>query len=829
MRRWLVVLAVGVVALAIAAWRLLGALDEPAEATGAGPTSIGSGSSASPSTSTSGAAKGSNAGVRAVVPAGVVTVRGTVRDSSRRAVGNARVCHRSRFVGVRAMGSARVGATGVTNPDERDCTTTAADGTYSLANVPTTATVIIASAARLAPKPESVVALVDGETRTVDFVLSENAARLAGSVRDLAGAPIEGARVWTEGTFAHTRANGAFELWVERGPVYVAVSARGFASTDRSTLAPATTDFALEPEGTITGTVVDASGTPVSDARVRAGTASTMSAADGTFVLVGLASHSYEVSARAVGAAGEVSPVMVGLGQHVTGVVVRVGEAFQVAITVRHADKTPCSDAVASIYGDEGPIVDGVPDGPGTIVFDGIPRGSHRVSASCGTWSTMETLEVHADAEITLQQRADATGVLRVTVEAPGRIATEADALFLVIKKTNDVVRTVNVPANRVVVENVPAGMYSLRVASISALEGKDEFATVRVGETTDAVIRLDPPTKGSLRVFTVDDAGRSVGNIPVNIVGPGVRERIWTMASGNGGMYFPAGDYEISYRGATARGRVTGGSTTSVQLVLRPTATVTGTVIDTGGQPLSGATVMRVVNEARVAGTTSDGGGAFRIPMFGEPPFMLLAMLRDAESPLRQTDGTEPVKLVIGGGGTINGTVVTADGKPALQFSISLHDETRNISFPRRTFTNGSFTWRNLQVGSYVVFVNAQWTYTSKGVTLASGAASATVALELPRTFTVRGRLVDAVSGAPLTIGTVSVDQSVEAGEGTFLSRTLPTKIDENGRFTISTLSRGAYHLAIEAGSDYLAANRTVSLDRDVDLGDVAVARARK
>jgi hypothetical protein len=797
-RGWLAVLGVCVVAIGIAAWRLRGALDEPVVVTEG---SAEPAEAPTPEKPTDRAPR-----VREPLPTGTATVRGTVRDEGKRAVAKARVC-----------------------ASRDSCVTSAADGTFTLANVKLPAASITASAMRMQPATEDVVSLVDGETRTIDFVLAKNAARVSGTVRDLGGAPIAGAYVSAAGTSGATSSSGAYELWVTPGRVDVSVDAEGFASATRSTNAPTTSDFALEPGGTIEGLVLDAHGEPVADAWLVAGTARASSSADGAFRISGLPARSYEVRARAFGAAGAASPVVVGLGQHVTGVVIRTGDAFRVAITVVRPDKTPCFEARASMLDErDGHGGDARTNAAGVLIVDGVLPGWYSLTVTCGDeWRTTESLDVRGDVDLALAMREEQTGTLRVTIEAPGRLATDSDALFLAIKGGGDSWRSIAVPANRIVVEPLAAGTYVFRVASASALESQEEVATISAGETIDRVVRIASPEKGRLQLLSVDQQGLAVGNIPVAITGAGVGDRLYTSSEGEASTYLPPGDYELSYRGAKAHARVVSGTTRDARIAIPPTATIRGVVVDRSGRAIAGASVLRIVQDGRLGSAATDASGAFQLPVTGEPPFALIATLRGGESPMIHTDGAGAVRLEIGGGSTLQGTLVTADGKPAPRFSVSLHDPERSISYPERVFSNGAFTWPNLAPGRYIVFASSEWISEWKTITLD---VSANVALVLPQAYVVRGRLVDAVSNTPLADAVVSVPRMYQTRWDEYRQRSDPMKTDANGRFAITALVDGEYQLAITAGAGHLATNRTATVaGANLDLGDIAIARARK
>jgi hypothetical protein len=813
MRRRIAILALGV--LAIAAWQLMRSLDDPPPQA----TVV-----AQP------APMRANEAARMPVepPADMfATVRGAVRDQAGKAIANARVC---------------------ASLDR--CTSTAATGTYELVGVPTTASKVAAAAPRFQPRVAWIAGLTDGEVRTVDLVLDSGGVRVHGRVLDLRGQAIAGAIITeavTEGIDITTRADGAFELWVARGMVRLVASAGGYASSGRRVDPPAQIDFALDPESTIAGIVVDEKGAPVAGARVviRDGDEDVarqraVTADDGTFRLVGLPPGSYELRAQTFGLAGQ-APVTVGTGEQLTGVTIRVGEAFQVGVHVKHADGTACPEATVSLSAHDdrrGGHVGIARKQPGGSVIDAVPAGMYVVSIGCPPAVSAETLDVKDDVDVTYTvEDPRLTGVLRVSVEAPGRIPGEGDGLFLAVRSQSGQLRSVAVPGHGVVVESVPPGVYRVRLVSTSN-GGTEEVVTVRAGETTDKVMRIAPPTMGRLRATAMDEEGRTLTDVALAITGPKVERTMRTLSDGSVTMYLPAGDYDISHAGSSVPAHVTSGASREVRLTVPPTAIVRGTVVDSSDRPVPDAIVARVnpqgfSDQARVDARPVDASGAFRFPVMSDAPITLVATrIGGGESPSVQTDGKSPVKLVIGGGATLSGSIVSADGKRVPRFTVTISNVTRNLDLGERPFANGAFTWSNLGPGEHRVVIESRQLVVRDKVTIAADARTATIAMTLPRTVTLTGRVVDAVSREPIPNAKVHIQHETnETAVGGTVGRIDDARTtDTTGRFSFDHVVAASYQLEVIAGAQHLATSQTVNVTgTNIDLAEIAVARARR
>jgi hypothetical protein len=222
------------------------------------------------------------------------------------------------------------------------------------------------------------------------------------------------------------------------------------------------------------------------------------------------------------------------------------------------------------------------------------------------------------------------------------------------------------------------------------------------------------------------------------------------------------------------------------------------------------------------------------------EGPHALLARrVGGGESPIVEVrEPYSPVTLVIGGGGTIAGTVTDAAGKHVPEFAVVVDDDARNLTIGGRQFTDGAFRWPNLAAGAYRVTVSAGHRG-AEATTAVKEGADVAVAIKLPPSFTITGRVVDAVSREPIRGAEISVtldmfshdDEDDHDGSRRryYTSRDAEQSTDADGRFTVDDAVRGTYHLTIKADAGHLSTNQTVKVKvANIDLGEITVPRAR-
>jgi protocatechuate 3,4-dioxygenase beta subunit len=213
------------------------------------------------------------------------SIEGTVRDPAGAPISGARVC-------------AFASSSELSQEETRDpiCALSGAGGGYRLADLLPARYGVHASAAGRVPgrfRParsaagrgdrDTPVHLGAGEARRgVDIVLKSGGVEVAGVVKDIGGGPVAGAWVfatagdrWSErgGTSAaQSDASGEFRLWSAPGTVHLSAQADGYSEGSKSAVAPGLrVEILLTPESILAGRVVElGSGAPVAGALVSA-------------------------------------------------------------------------------------------------------------------------------------------------------------------------------------------------------------------------------------------------------------------------------------------------------------------------------------------------------------------------------------------------------------------------------------------------------------------------------------------------------------------------------------------------------------------------------
>jgi hypothetical protein len=350
----------------------------------------------------------------------------------------------------------------------------------------------------------------------------------------------------------------------------------------------------------------------------------------------------------------------------------------------------------------------------------------------------------------------------------------------------------------------VPAGQYQVRFSAVGYLDAFQSI-TVVAGQTLngiDGTLVRQPTISG----IVTDAGGARVANATVRArSGSGAFTSVnATTTTNTNGEYtlalFAAGSYSVSAGTPTLAETFTDGTFTAtasnavavaagqqlanvnIQL-LAAAATITGTVRNTSGVPVSAFVGLgRPGSPASVANTGTSGGvytftglapGTYTVNAFA--PGLQSEYYDNADAgnatPIVVTAGqTAVIDVTLGVGGTVTGSVLDASGVPVPPFgsSISL------LSWPNNTSTlgtgpgpNGTFTFGNVRAGQYVlyatgpggnpVYSGGSATYAgATPFTVTDGQTSGPFTLTLRTPGRITGRVLDALA-QPVVGATVS------------------------------------------------------------------------
>ncbi len=281
-------------------------------------------------------------------------------------------------------------------------TTTASDGTYTLANVPAGTAVTIMASANGYQNAQQTITLSSGGNSTANFALTPiTTGTVSGGVfRTSDGTAIAGATVSGGGVSTTTGASGAYTLNnVPIGTVSVTASATGFQSSTMSVSVSAgattTANFSLVAASTGSGTVTGAvtslkTGSAISGAVVgfSGGTATATTNTAGAYTLSGIPAGTYTFTAKASGYLSRSSTASV-TGGATTTLNFQLSTAGKIGGAVTNSSGTGVSGVSIKITGGQiATTVTLTTDSTGHYLSGYIPIGNYTVTASASGHTT---------------------------------------------------------------------------------------------------------------------------------------------------------------------------------------------------------------------------------------------------------------------------------------------------------------------------------------------------------------------------------------------------------------------------------------------------------
>ena len=717
------------------------------------------------------------------------SISGKVTDETGKPIGKAQVCA--------VLVSPKV-PTSLTR--EPRCSTSSADGTYLIPELPPLHVAVSASAPTFIPAAYNPpgerewIDLHEGQaTKGIDIVLRGGGVEVRGVVKDIAGGVIEGAQVtarhgwgWRSAqglSFTKSDASGAFSMWTAPGGLDVSATAEGYADGSKGGTAPGYTfEILLTPESVLAGRVVRASdGKPVADAHVTAHDGfwsehGTYSDADGNFRIDRLEPGRYKPRAQTVESYGLVAAsILLGLGQTVDGIEIAVHPmaALRGRIVLAGEAQAPCGEGSVSIVGKASQHREwdeAEPDG--TIEIAALPPDTYTVDVHCR--------DQVAEAKYPEIVIADATVEGQIWKVKAG----------LVVR--GRVVDQDGKPIARASVSAVPFG---------TAARAQQTFAW---GERTN--------DKGEFELAGVLAGSYELHADHEDHVAPETRPKI-TIADGD--------------------------KSEPQALVLEAGGTVRGRVIDANKRGVPGATVRVVDKQWSGSGSHTGDDGTFEIRAVRPGDLRVVAQRgwsQEMRAPGTSDDDVQGVRVTVRAGeiaevevlveeqfGKITGKVVDADSAPvddAFVHSTRESDSaasnaksTRaNVRWgqwnrtPSLTEQDGSFALDELEVGKHTLMAMRKGG--GEGVVEHVETGSSGVVVRLSAGGTIAGKVALSSGGAPkrFDISVEERSQGVSRSESFF---------ETGGVWTLADLPAGNYSVGVTAAEG--------SADTEVELAEAA------
>lgn len=202
-----------------------------------------------------------------------------------------------------------------------------------------------------------------------------------------------------------------------------------------------------------------------------------------------------------------------------------------------------------------------------------------------------------------------------------------------------------------------------------------------------------------------------------------------------------------------------------SLEIVLRPGAVVEGTVVDEAGKPVPNVGIRASMMSARNGGgaAQADARGAFVLEGLAKGEYLLLAQEEDGpymvygDRDTRQRISVDFGERITGytllytEGASISGVVVDPDGRPVPDVEILGASQTRSDA-------EGRFECKGF-FAEYGQLSFSKEGYVQQTIPLIP-AGTADLVVTLVPSATIRGRIVDAASGAPLEMAQIGAHQ---------------------------------------------------------------------
>ncbi len=273
----------------------------------------------------------------------------------------------------------------------------------------------------------------------------------------------------------------------------------------------------------------------------------------------------------------------------------------------------------------------------------------------------------------------------------------------------------------------------------------------------------------------------------------------------------------------------------------------ITGVVLDSEGSPLPDAWVSARWNEdkamtnvranrrQRERPVLTDEAGEFKLEDLraGSYTLWVEALHGSAKGKQDKVLVDTHVELKVEALGTLTGSVQIGN-TPIEDYLLNIHGPTKRRV--RIQNSEGAFTLKALEAGKYTLSVSCEEGVSTTAVRIESG-KTATVAIALATFGSIRGIVLDAVTGDPIAglavIAHVGKDRSQWAASAMQILDGSGPRTDENGHFRIERLNEGEGVFLIldpdaKGFAPLLQRDFTLSVGEDLDLETVEVKRAQ-
>ncbi|MEZ4452694.1 MAG: carboxypeptidase regulatory-like domain-containing protein [Nannocystaceae bacterium] len=724
--------------------------------------------------------------------------------------------------------------------------------------------------------------------------LRPGGAEVRGILRDITGGTVSDAQVWSDSAITWSDDEGRFSLWLDvRSYVRLEVEAEGYARAGVGEHQPIgrVIEVLLRPEVILRGRVIAAgSGAPIVDAPVIARAPYLLSYAgsfasepqvrtgpDGRFRFKGLAPGRYKPEVRAASWRGQANEsALLVIGGPPAEVVIEVHPARRIEGRITRDGGEACEGCGITIYDAAGAVVDrDLAEADGSVAVGGLLPGRYAVEvlSAQGAASPPTSIDLSEGDALDERWEVDASGGRAIrgrVVDASGRGVALAYVQGELMEPeepgAHAVAQAITAADGTFECTHLPAGVYSFYRVDAEGMAPPVEDPKVTLSsarDLDDLVITL--PRPGALIVKVQDPRGEPVLSAQLTVSrvgghGSHLQPRegaVWTLDPTTPGTYHAkisrpgvggrAGPEDPSRDDPGEEIEVVAGRTATLTLVTAPRdRTIRGIVRTGDGDLVADAAVWAESHETyldwggsprhpEVARVHTDLDGAFELEGLEEGTYSIHA--RDQAGVERSVDGIQSgavdVAIALPEVGALAGRVEVRGGDPPARFTISIKpaDGTRGRS-EEFLYSDGEWRIRGLPPGPVNVEVQAAEGTASRKATIPEGGEADGVTLGLAARGALRGRVVDADTGAPVAGYMARVQSANGRASAAELDPGGRRTTDADGRFELQQVPSGPVVLHLwPAGArsgGYVDAEVTLTV-RPGGTTDAGVVRARK
>jgi len=452
----------------------------------------------------------------------------------------------------------------------------------------------------------------------------------------------------------------------------------------------------------------------------------------------------------------------------------------------------------------------------GSFAIDGLPAGTYDVNLSLPGYvsQTVAGVVVAADGSADLGTISFVpTATIAGTIVSNDPNVPANDELVVAMQGQVQVASDTSDASGDFSISGLPPGTYNLEVLEASSFSVNPAVSVTAGQSISGATILVNP---GGIISGTVVDSANSepIAGISVEASGPNGATLITsTDAQGTysfGGLATGAYEVYLLLSGSESETSVTvsavNGPSVTANLKLGYVATLSGTLSDSNGDPVTDGVVNLYLSGQSVATASTDSDGQYTFLIVEPGTFDVIASADDAAfAPVQSLEvaaGDALVQNFAAGSGTIQVTLSDSIGAIA-GTNVVISYEWDGATIPAgvaATDSSGSVTFSNLIAGSYAITaLNPNDNTTGQGhVTLATSSSLGNATITLASGSQLTGTITDS-SGAPISQANVALylNSNPQTSFGVITSA--------NGSFVFPNVPAGTYTLVVYA-SNYQA-----------------------